>query len=152
MIDEFDRRILNVLKSDSSLPLGEIGRRVGLFSASAISKRINTLKKEGIIKKEVALIDYEKLGFDFVSIIFIKTKYHKDYAQTIGAKLKSLQNVVAVYFILGDIDFVMISVNKNRQDFLRIMQQLTNMDEIERSDSRVVAYTIKDIDFSSVEL
>lgn len=152
MIDEFDRRILNVLKSDSSLPLGEIGRRVGLFSASAISKRINILKKEGIIKKEVALIDYEKLGFDFVSIIFIKTKYHKDYAQTIGAKLKSLQNVVAVYFILGDIDFVMISVNKNRQDFLRIMQQLTNMDEIERSDSRVVAYTIKDIDFSSVEL
>ena len=152
MLDEFDRRILNVLKNDSSVPLSEIGRRVGLFSASAISKRINTLKRDGIIKKEVALIDYEKLEFDFVSIIFIKTKYHKDYAQTIGTKLKSLPNIVAVYFILGDIDFVMISVNKNRQDFLRIMEQLTNMDEIERSDSRVVAYTIKDIDFSSIEL
>jgi DNA-binding Lrp family transcriptional regulator len=152
MVDEFDRRILNILKNDSAVPLKEIGRRVGLFSASAISKRINTLKREGIIKKQVALLDYEKLNFDFISIIFIKTKYHKDYAQIIGEKLKALPNVVAVFFILGDIDFVILTINKNRQDFLRIMEKLTNMDEIERSDSRVVAYIIKDIDFSSIEL
>ncbi|MEM0132858.1 MULTISPECIES: Lrp/AsnC family transcriptional regulator [unclassified Acidiplasma] len=152
MVDEFDRRILTILKNDCDVPLKEIGKKVGLFSASAISKRINKLKEDGIIKKQVALLDYEKLNFDFISIIFVKTKYHKDYAQIIGDKLKSLPNVVAVFFILGDIDFVILTVNRNRQDFLRIMEKLTSMDEIERSDSRVVAYTIKDIDFSSIEL
>ncbi|WP_201779445.1 hypothetical protein [Acidiplasma cupricumulans] len=37
------------------------------------------------------------MNFDFISIIFVKTKYHKDYAQIIGNKLKSLPNVVAVF-------------------------------------------------------
>ena len=152
MIDQFDIRILNILKNDADLSLSEIGKRVGIYSPSAISKRIKNLKKEGYIKKSVSLLDYEKLGFDFLTITLIRTKYEKNYAQKIGEKLKSLPNVVAIYFILGDIDFVMITKNRNRSEYLQIMEKIMGMEEIERSDSRIVAYTVKDIDFSKINL
>ncbi len=151
-MDEFDKRILNVLKNNSDIPLKDIGKSVGIYSASAISRRINEMRGSGIIKKNIALIDYEKLGYDFMTIVFIKTKYKKDYAHNVGERLKRLDNVVAIYFILGDIDFIMITINKNREEYVRTMESLTAMEEIERSDSRVIAYTIKDIDFNSINI
>ncbi len=152
IMDEFDIKILNVLKNNSDMPLKDIGKTIGLYSPSAVSRRINEMKKSGIIKKNIALIDYEKLGYDFMTIVFIKTKYKKDYAHNVGERLKRLDNVVAIYFILGDIDFVMLTINKNREAYLRTMEALTAMEEIERSDSRIIGYTIKDIDFGSINI
>ena len=152
MVDEFDKRILNIIKDDSAMPLKDIGKAIGLFSPSAVSKRIKDMKKSGIIKKEVAILDYERLGFDFMTIILIKTKYSKNYASSIGDKLKQLPNVIAIYFVLGDIDFIVFNINKNRSDFLKVMEALTEMEEIDRSDSRVVAYAIKDIDFGAIKI
>ncbi|MCL4437940.1 MAG: hypothetical protein M1616_01045, partial [Candidatus Thermoplasmatota archaeon] len=51
-----------------------------------------------------------------------------------------------------DIDFIMLTVNRSRKQYLETMETLTEMEEIERSDSRVVAYTVKDIDFSGIHL
>ncbi|MCL4341491.1 MAG: Lrp/AsnC family transcriptional regulator [Candidatus Thermoplasmatota archaeon] len=151
-MDRFDLRILNLLKDNADLSLSEIGQKIGIFSPSAISKRIHELKNQGYIKKSVTLLDYEKLGYDFLTVTFIRTRYEKNYAQTIGEKLKQLPNVVGIYFILGDIDFILLTVNQNRKQYLATMEKLTAMEEIERSDSRVVAYTVKDIDFSGINL
>lgn len=152
MIDKYDLKILNVLKEQADLPLKEIGKRAGLFSPSAVSKRIKNLRDLGYIKKDISLLDYEKLGYDFQTITLIKTNYDKDYAKVIGDKLSKLPNVVAVYFIFGDIDFVLITINKSRTEYIRTMEYLTSIDEIERSDSRVIAYTVKNIDFDLLDL
>ena len=56
-MDEFDKRILKLLRVDATMSLKEIGKKVGLYSPSAISKRIDGLKREGYIKKITATID-----------------------------------------------------------------------------------------------
>ena len=152
MVDELDLRILNLLKDNCDISLSEIGRRIGIFSPSAVSRRIKELRDQGLIKKNVSLLDYEKLGYDFLTITFVRTKYSKNYAEKIGEKLKALPNVIGAYFILGDIDFVLITVNRTRKQYLETMEKLTAMEEVERSDSRVVAYSLKDIDFSNINL
>ncbi|MHB1741863.1 MAG: Lrp/AsnC family transcriptional regulator [Thermoplasmataceae archaeon] len=50
-LDEVDYKILKILESDSNTNLTEIGKRVGIFSASAISRRIKNMKKDGIIER-----------------------------------------------------------------------------------------------------
>ena len=152
MVDEFDRRILNIMESDCDRALKDIGKDIGLYSPSAVSKRIKDLKAAGIIKKNVSLIDYEKLGYKFMTIIFIKTKYSKNYATSVGEKLKKLPNIISIYFVLGDIDFILLNINKSIEEYRLVMEALTTMEEIERSDSRVVAYKIKDIDFDTIDL
>ncbi|MBO6957364.1 MAG: winged helix-turn-helix transcriptional regulator, partial [Rhizobiales bacterium] len=60
-MDELDRRILRVVQNDASLSVEKIADTVG-SSKSPVWARIKKLKDAGVIAKEVALLDPEKVG------------------------------------------------------------------------------------------
>lgn len=151
-MDNFDRRILKVLQEDSSLSLKEIGMKVGLFSPSAISKRINILKNNGYIKKTGAVIDYGKLGYSFTTLTLIRGRYGSNYKDTIAEKLNKIKGVVSVYFLLGDVDFVIYTVTRNKDEYSKILDTISSIPEIERSDTRTILETYKEMDFGSIEI
>ncbi|MEM4379526.1 MAG: Lrp/AsnC family transcriptional regulator [Thermoplasmatales archaeon] len=151
-MDEFDKRILKVLREDATLSLKEIGKRVGLYSPSAISKRIENLKMNGYIKKVSATIDYSKMGISFSTLTMLRGKYGGNYKDVIAEKLKKIPGVVSVYFLLGDIDFAVYTLCRNKEEYEKILDRISSIPEIERSDTRTILTTYKDMDFSSVEL
>ncbi|MHB1469922.1 MAG: Lrp/AsnC ligand binding domain-containing protein [Thermoplasmataceae archaeon] len=51
---------------------------------------------------------------------------------------------------MGDIDFVTVTISKNKEDYERILDELTDIEEIERTDSRTVLNTYKEYDISSI--
>ncbi|MHB1812581.1 MAG: Lrp/AsnC ligand binding domain-containing protein [Thermoplasmataceae archaeon] len=51
---------------------------------------------------------------------------------------------------MGDIDFVTVTISKNKEDYERILDELTDIEEIERTDSRTVLKTYKEYDISSI--
>ena len=55
-MDDMDRKILRLLQEDSSISVSDIARLVGL-SASPCWKRINRMQAEGLIKRQVAVLD-----------------------------------------------------------------------------------------------
>jgi len=149
-MDNFDLRILKKLEMNAKLSLKDIGRNVGLFSPSAISKRISILEKEGYIKNYRAILDYQKLGYNFMTVTFIKAKYAPKYSEEIAKKLVKIKGVISVYFLLGDIDFVLITINKTKDDYARILDELTNIVEIERTDSRTVLKVFKEYEYDNI--
>lgn len=151
-MDEFDKRILRLLREDATLSLKEIGKRVGLYSPSAISKRIELLRMNGYIKKISASIDYSKLGYSFVTLTLIRGKYGGNYKDVIAEKLKKIPGIVSVYFLLGDIDFVIETVSKSKDEYSKILDRISSIAEIERSDTRTVLQTYREMDFGSVEI
>lgn len=151
-MDNFDRRILKVLQEDSSLSLKDIGMKVGLFSPSAISKRINMLKNSGFIKKTEAVIDYNKLGYSFSTLTMIKGKYGGGYKEVIAEKLNKIKGIVSIYFLLGDVDFVVFTVTKTKEEYLKILDMISAIPEVERSDTRTIIQTYKEMDFKSLEI
>ena len=60
-LSAIDIKILTLLQQDASLTAAEIAEQVNL-SVSPCWRRINRLEKEGVIEKEVALLNAEKLG------------------------------------------------------------------------------------------
>ncbi len=151
-MDVFDRRILKALISNSKSTLREIGRKAGLFSASSISKRISSLEAEGYIKGYRAVIDYEKLGYNFITVTLIRAKYRENYSKEIGKKLSQIPGVISVYFLLGEIDFIVITVSKNKDDYARILDRISSIDGIIRSDTRTILETYKEHDFTNIEI
>jgi DNA-binding Lrp family transcriptional regulator len=151
-MDNFDRRILKVLEEDSSLSLKEIGLKIGLFSPSAVSKRIGVLRKSGFIKKTGAVIDYAKLGYTFTTLTLIRGKYGNGYKEVIAEKLRSIKGVVSIYFLLGDVDFVIYTVTKNKDEYSKILDKISSIPEIERSDTRTILQTYREMDFSSIDI
>ena len=54
-LDDFDKKILGVLQSNTRLSSEQLGEKVGL-SGSAALKRLKRLRDEGVIEREVALL------------------------------------------------------------------------------------------------
>ncbi|MHB1650083.1 MAG: Lrp/AsnC family transcriptional regulator [Thermoplasmataceae archaeon] len=150
LLDLHDRKILELLLENSDMPLREIGIRTGIFSPSAISRRIDRLKRRNIIGKNAPRINYGNLGFNFVTITFVRAKYAPGYKETVARKILGIRGIVSIYFLLGDIDFVTVTISKNKEDYERILDELTDIEEIERTDSRTVLNTYKEYDISSI--
>ena len=59
-LDDFDRRLLAMVRRDNLQPARVLAERVGL-SESAVSRRLRRLRDEGVIVADVAVIDEARL-------------------------------------------------------------------------------------------
>jgi Lrp/AsnC family leucine-responsive transcriptional regulator len=69
-LDELDKRILQQLQKDASLTNHELALRVHA-SAPTCLRRVKRLTDEGIISRQVALLDAGKLGAGLTAIVEI---------------------------------------------------------------------------------
>lgn len=151
-MDLLDLKIIESLLRDSETPLLEIGKKCGINSSSAISKRIRKMKEDGIILKSEAVVNYDKLGFEFVTVTFIKAKFGHDYTSKLAEKLLSIDGIITLLEILGETDFIMIALNKSQKDYRETLSYLMSLEEIERSDTRVVINGFRMHDLSNLRL
>jgi len=106
-LDSTDRKILLTLQNDASQPLEEIARQVGA-SKTPVWNRIRKLKKLGVIKKEVALLDPEKLGLEACFFVLIRTSEHDaDWQKKFLQTLKLRPEVLEAHRLAGDIDYIL---------------------------------------------
>lgn len=110
MLDELDRKILAVLQVDSSLPVQEIGERVGL-SATPCWRRIQKLESAGYIRRRVALLDPEKLNLGVSVFIAVKTNQHNaEWVDRFRKIVNSFPEVVDFFRLSGDVDYLIRAV------------------------------------------
>ncbi len=74
-LDIYDQRILALLQEESSLSTAEIAERIGL-SQSPCWRRIQRLKEEGVIRKQVTSLDRKKIGLNTQVFAQIKLNAH----------------------------------------------------------------------------
>ncbi len=68
MADKVDLAILKFLQEDASIPFTEIARRLKI-SESTVRKRVEKLRREGIIKRFTVLVEPSKIGLNTVAIV-----------------------------------------------------------------------------------
>ena len=68
LLDDRDRRILNLVQRDAKLPQAEIARRVGL-SAAAVNERLKKLESAGVIRRFAALVDARAVGVPITACV-----------------------------------------------------------------------------------
>jgi DNA-binding Lrp family transcriptional regulator len=142
-LDELDTRILGILQSDCRIPLGKIARELGV-PKSTVHYRVKRLEADGVIKGYRAKLDAAKLGKDYVTLTFIRAKYGPSYHDKVGKALAKIPGTSAVYFVFGETDFIALIKSKNRDDFMKKLENMTNMQEIERTHTQIVAKAIKE--------
>lgn len=67
-LDELDLRILRTLQEDASLSNVELAERV-FASAPTTMRRLRRLRETGVIIREVAILDHDKIGRSLRAII-----------------------------------------------------------------------------------
>ena len=106
-LDPVDRKILVCLQRDATLSVAEIGERVGL-STTPCWRRIQRLERDGVIAGRVALLDPDKLNVGVTVFVHIRTARHNAaWLETFAAAVAAIPEVVELYRMSGDIDYLM---------------------------------------------
>lgn len=71
MLDDLDRRIVEILIDDARISLKELAQRVKLSSPSA-SERLRRLEERGVIRAFTVDIDTQALGYQLQAIVRIR--------------------------------------------------------------------------------
>ena len=140
--DRFDRALLVLIQQDNTRTLDQLGEEVGL-SPSAVRQRIAKLKKEGVIQREVALLDPDRLG---VTVI-VSVRFEKESLRTYEAFKKEIgttEEISQCYTVSGEDDFLLIGHFKSMADYDEwVKARLLTNPAIARSTTRVVYRRVK---------
>lgn len=102
-----DVKILRVLQEDCTRPVAEIGKMVGL-STTPCWRRIQRLEQTGVVLRRVAVLDPAKVNAGVTVIVSIKTDEHSlDWLQRFHAATQDFPEVVELYRMSGDVDYLM---------------------------------------------
>ena len=142
-IDETDRGILEYLQKNARLSNKQIAKYLGL-PKSTVQYRVKRLEAEGIIKGYHAIIDSALIGKDYPTLIFIKTKQAMRTYQKVGKMLSNISGISRVYFMAGTYDFVVFCRSSDRKDFMKKVEKIYNIEEVQRTNTIVIFETIKD--------
>jgi Lrp/AsnC family transcriptional regulator len=124
-LDRIDRRILRELQGDATLPLARLADRVGL-SPTPCWKRVRKLEEAGVIARRVALVDPGKAGLTLTAFVAVTAQDHSPAAQAeLPAALAALPEVLEVWRMAGEADFLLKVVTPDMPAFDRFYRQLT---------------------------
>ena len=106
-MDEIDRKILDHLQRDTTTPVAELAREVGL-STTPCWRRIQNLEKAGVIRARVALLDPAKLNVGVTVFVRLRTSQHShDWLEGFAKAVAEMDEVVEFYRMSGEIDYML---------------------------------------------
>ncbi len=142
-IDAIDRKILTCLQRDATLPVAEIAERVGL-STTPCWRRIQRLERDGVIAGRVALLDPDKLNLGVTVFVHIRTAQHNAaWLEKFAAAVAAIPEIVELYRMSGDIDYLMRVVVPDITGYDAIYQRLIAAVELSDVSSTFAMERIK---------
>lgn len=121
-LDAVDAHILDLLQRDAGLSIADIAEKVGLSSSPAW-RRIERLKRAGVIVRQVTLLDQEKLGLTFEVMASVKLQLpSRENLETFERAIANWPEVVDCATVTGTVDYMLRVVTRDMHaydDFLR---------------------------------
>ncbi|WP_120632557.1 Lrp/AsnC family transcriptional regulator [Ruegeria sp. EL01] len=116
-MDQSDHKLLNILQGNARTSIQDLADHIGASTAS-VQRRLKALRDGGVIKKEVAVLDQQKLGFGITAVVSVELERDRlDQIDAFKRKAREDRQVMNFYCIAGDADFVMIVVAKDIRDY-----------------------------------
>lgn len=140
VIDDLDMKILNLLKDDSRIGLGEVSTKVKK-SRGTVLNRVASLQNKGIVKKFTVVLDSEKLGYCQTAVFLIQTDGCLDPIKNV---ISTFPNVTSSYQITGDFDVVLTAKFRNNSELVVFANQLQKCNTVKRIVSAVALDVIKE--------
>jgi len=106
-LDEFDHRMLAVLRQDGRITVTELAQRVGL-SKTPCQVRLRRMVDRGVIRGFAALVDPAKLGLDHVAFAEVKLSDTREKAlEEFNAAVRRIPEVEECHMIASSFDYLL---------------------------------------------
>lgn len=145
MLDETDKKILNLLQNDASLTNKQIAAELNL-TVTPIFERIKKLRKNGFIKGTHASIDRRLVGKPLMAFCEVSVSNHKqEYLQKFEKEVLNLPEVIECYHVSGRNDYVLKIVENNMDDYRDfLVNKLAKIEGVSNVNSSFVMKELKE--------
>lgn len=136
-LSSLDLRIIDVLQSDASLPLSDVAERVA-SSKSVVSRRIQALVKDRVIRHRVAIIDPKAVGLNVTVFAQVRLSRHSsDAMPNFLRAVKQYPQVLECHTLMGSVDVLMKIVVRDVAEYEKFwwhdLSQIEGVQEVTSS-------------------
>jgi len=138
-MDRIDNAILTCLQNDGRMSNKELAAAVGLAPSSCL-ERVRKLQEKGIIAGYQALLNVRALGIGLQAFVSVRLAEHsRQYVDDFRAYVMTLPEVVAVYHLAGQYDFL-VHVAVQDAEHLRnlTLDAFTTRAEVDRLQTALI--------------
>ncbi len=141
MLDETDKRIIEILIENSRMSYADMARKLGISEAT-VFKRIKKLKDEGVIESFTLQLEPNKIGRDVC--LSIGMTVNPVLLDEIAKKLSNLDEVSEVYITVGEHNIIahaLLKDNNAFNDFL--MNKIYKLEGVTKIDINMILKKMK---------
>jgi len=144
-LDDFDRKILAVLRDNARASNVEIAETVGLSEAPC-SRRIRRMESEGVIRGYSARMEPEAIGIGFVAYVTLVLDYiTASTAQEFVDRIGEIPEIVSCYIVSGGYDAILhVAARDSRAYSDIVFDKLRRIPGVKDVRSSFVMRTIKE--------
>jgi DNA-binding Lrp family transcriptional regulator len=140
-LKDTELRIISELMKNSHRSDRELAKALGV-SQPTVTRHIQKLWKEGVIKEYTIVPDFAKLGYTLLAVTFVKLKADLSPEATENARKEAkeyLREQSPDIFMLErgigqNFDGVLLSLHRNYSDYLDLKQRLRNFEFLNISE------------------
>jgi Lrp/AsnC family transcriptional regulator len=144
MLDDESRAILRQLQANPALTVPDLAERVRVTPAR-VTRRLERLHEDGIIKGQEAVIDWKALGFSIhVALRITLDKTVPQAFDEFLAAARLVREVLEVQTFLGRVDARLSLIAKDLPDYQRIYRdQILTLPHIADIEALMTVATVK---------
>jgi len=144
-LDDFDRKIIAVLRSDGRITVTDLAARIGL-SKTPCQVRLRRLTDAGVIRGFTALVDLAKLGLDHVAFAEVKLSDTREKALTeFNAAVQRIPEVEECHMIASSFDYLLkVRTSDIRRYRMVLGEKISSLPHVASTSTFVAMETVKD--------
>ena len=107
-LDRIDVQILNLVQQNAGLPLHDIAKKVHA-SVATCQRRLAQLKANGVIQREVAILDRKLVGRTLTAFVGVELERQNDaLLRAFERRMQGESYVMECYEVSGTEDFLLV--------------------------------------------
>ena len=143
-MDNIDKKILEELQKNSSIPLSELSKKVGLSNIPCWN-RIKKLEEEKIIKSKSIIIDNKKINLPITVFLSISIQNHTEqWLKNFEKIVNKYDQIIEVHRLTGsNSDYQITILSPSIEEYDKFQQLLIKEIECTNMSSHISLQTIK---------
>ncbi|MGO9307637.1 MAG: Lrp/AsnC family transcriptional regulator [Spirochaetia bacterium] len=143
MLDEIDRKLLDLLQTNARLSNAEMAEAVGL-TVSSVHERVKKLERKGVIKGYVAVLDPEKLGKPLLAFLRLSVSSHESAKSFLRELCESDSDILECHNVAGEDCFILKVRAEGPKQLERLLSAVRGSADTSRSVTNIVLSSFKE--------
>ncbi len=94
-------------------------------------ERLKKLSEEGIVKRFLACLDADKLGYTFKAYVLLTAKPEENLRTELVESLSASRNVMKIQLLFGRFDFFLELLFRDKEEMTEFIRRMQSFDAVE---------------------